>query len=226
LDTATNPEEQRLALIDAAARLVGKPQPVPKTEQVFSANGQPELGPDGNPVYRIVRDPATGRVVPQMDALGNVVEVPMAYDEALMFVSTGLEEHEFFQTRTVPKEEVELATRMSSVVVDPAQIRPEHLVSTGGKLGLIDVVAGDAATAEERRERFELFEEEMKARGFDGFSPDVRNALEVHFKERETTQKKLSDLADYKAKHLENPAMRALRQTGYGKEADRRKQRR
>lgn len=185
--TAESPQDERVALIDAAAGLVGKKQPVPQTEQLFGADGRPQLDESGQPIYQVVRDPATGRIVPKMDALGNVVQVPMSMEEALAFVSTGMEEHEFFQTRTPDQQQVELAEQNQSIVVNPADIKPEHLLDSGGKIGLISAVVGDAATGEEKRERFELFEEEMKARGYGEFSPEVRKVLESVFNREDKT---------------------------------------
>jgi hypothetical protein len=220
--TAESPGEQQSALIQAASRLIGKPQPVPETRQLFNPNGTPVLDENNQPQFEIVRDPATGAVVPKVDALGNVVEVPMSKEEALSFVAFGMEEREFFEGREPDPQEVARAEQAQSIVVDPAQIQPEHLLDSEGRVGLINAIAGHAATGEERRELLEQFEEEMKARGFGSFSPAVKKVLEAHFKERDDTSRLVGSVSRIKARSEEMPAIRALRQTGFNEEADRR----
>jgi len=192
---AVSEEEQRAALINAATRLVGKPQPVPLTQPRVDAEGSPVLDENGNPVFDVVRDPATGRVVPKTDALGNVLTVPLSMEEALTIVANGLEQHEFFKNRQLDPEAVAVAERASSLVVDPAKIKPEHLLDSGGNIGLLRAIIGDIENTppEEQEDLINQFEEEMQARGFGKFSPEVRKAIRAHLRAVESSRKKIED---------------------------------
>ena len=199
-DGATTPADQRSALIEAASRLVGKMQPVPDTELSIMPNGEPELDEQGNEVHRLKVDPVTGKPVPKMDPLGQIVKVPMTFDEAMSFVALGMEENEFFTTRTADPGAIKVAEQAGAVVVDPSKIEPQHLLDSGGRLGLISVIGQGAGTGEELLERMDLFEESMIGRGFSGFTEEVKKQLKAAAVKKDRDFESTSRMLDKQAK--------------------------
>jgi len=179
-----SPGEQREALIAAATRLVGKPQPVPDTVARTLADGSPALDENNQPIFDVRRDPATGRVVPKMDALGNVVEVPMSFEEAMTSVAFSTEENEFFENRTPDPAAVQAAEQRQGLIINPSDIKPEFLFDDGKNKGIISLLTEGTDVPEEQIERIEMFLDDMKGRGFGDLPPATKEAIDTFFSEK------------------------------------------